>query len=97
MFFFVESTVTACTSILTLPDAHAVSRGRGTVRAGTGFLSQSSKWLHFGLGSGAPEVRLVRVRWPGGNSETFVGIENKRRHRLTEGAGNAEQIGRAHV
>ena len=68
------------------------TRLQETVHAGTGFLSQSSKWLHFGLGSGAPEIRLVRVRWPGGNSETFVGIANKRRHRLTEGAGKAELL-----
>ena len=68
------------------------TRLQETVRAGTGFLSQSSKELHFGLGNDAPEIRLVRVRWPGGNSETFVGIENKRRHRLTEGAGKAELL-----
>ena len=38
------------------------TRLQKTVHAGTGFLSQSSKWLHFGLGSGTPEIRLVRVR-----------------------------------
>ena len=63
-----------------------------TVRAGTGFLSQSSKELHFGLGSGSPGIRLVRVRWPGGNSETFVGIENRRHHLLVEGRGKAQPL-----
>ena len=39
-----------------------------TLAAGDGFLSQSSKWLHFGLG---PDRRTMTalVRWPGGDTE----------------------------
>ncbi len=59
------------------------------VRAGDLYLSQSSKWLHFGLGSKA-KIREVVVRWPGGASETFAGVEPGNRYRLREGTGAAE-------
>jgi len=36
-----------------------------TLRAGSGFISQSSKWVHFGVPSGEV-VSHVRVRWPSG-------------------------------
>ena len=41
-----------------------------TLRAGEGFLAQSSKWLHFGLGS-VDVIEKVIVHWPGGNTEQF--------------------------
>ena len=59
-----------------------------TLRAGDSFLSQSTKWMHFGLGS-AEKIELVRVRWPGGEIETFTGLEIDRRHRLVQGSGVA--------
>ncbi|MCY3965249.1 MAG: tetratricopeptide repeat protein [Acidobacteria bacterium] len=64
---------------------------RRSVRAGEGFLSQSSRWLHFGLGDG--EVSgSVRVRWPGGGSETFAGVEAGGRYRIVQGSGRAETL-----
>jgi len=60
-----------------------------TLAAGEGFLSQSSKWLHFGLGAGAP-IREAKVRWPGGATETFTGIARGGRFLLVEGSGRAE-------
>ena len=59
-----------------------------TLRAGDSFLSQSTKWMHFGLGR-AEKIELVRVRWPGGEIETFTGLEIDRRHRLVQGSGVA--------
>ena len=59
-----------------------------TLRAGDSFLSQSTKWMHFGLGR-AEKIDLVRVRWPGGEIETFTGLEIDRRHRLVQGSGVA--------
>jgi len=59
-----------------------------TLRAGDSFLSQSTKWMHFGLGR-AEKIDLVRVRWPGGEIETFSGLEIDRRHRLVQGSGVA--------
>ena len=63
-----------------------------TVRAGTGFLSQSSKNLHFGLGANARPVQSVSVRWPGGRSESFLGLQHRRHHLLVEGTGKAELL-----
>ncbi len=42
---------------------------RKAVRAGSGFLSQHSKQLHFGLGD-RPRVDDLRVRWPSGLEQT---------------------------
>jgi tetratricopeptide (TPR) repeat protein/thiol-disulfide isomerase/thioredoxin len=55
-----------------------------TVRAGDGYLSQSSKWLHFGLGSFAGKLD-ARVRWPGGKSQEFIDLETNRAYTLVEG------------
>lgn len=59
-----------------------------SLRAGEGFLSQSSKWLHFGLGP-AREIDRVVVHWPAGESETFSGLEADRRFWLRQGSGVA--------
>ena len=59
-----------------------------TLRAGDGYLAQSSKWLHFGLGS-TSEVETVTVRWPSGNSESFAGVVVNGRFELVEGKGEA--------
>ncbi len=59
-----------------------------TVRAGEGFVSQSSKWLHFGLGTGEVAIDKVVVRWPRRGLETvesFVGLEPNQRYLLPEG------------
>lgn len=62
---------------------------RRSVRAGEGFLSQSSRWLHFGLGDS--EVSgPVRVSWPGGASETFAGVTSGGRYRIVQGSDGAE-------
>lgn len=42
-----------------------------SVRAGEGFLAQSSKVVHFGLGD-SKEVTEVSVRWPNGVEERFA-------------------------
>ena len=60
-----------------------------TLYAGHGFLSQSSKWLHFGLDRHGDIVRVV-VRWPGGETETFTGIQSDRRYYLVQGSGKPE-------
>ena len=45
-----------------------------TLRAGSAYLSQSSKWLHFGLEPQSVVARCV-VRWPNGQEEDFSGID----------------------
>ena len=62
-----------------------------TLRAGEGFLAQSSKWLHFGLGS-AQTIEKVIVRWPGGEVEQFADVEIDRRYRLIQGTGTTLDV-----
>ena len=61
---------------------------RRSVRAGEGFLSQSSRWLHFGLGDGEP-TGAVTVHWPGAGQETFSGVGQGGRYRIVQGSGRA--------
>ncbi|MCA9169868.1 MAG: ASPIC/UnbV domain-containing protein, partial [Planctomycetales bacterium] len=44
-----------------------------TLSAGDAFLSQSSAWLHFGLGE-SQRIREMRVHWPGGQTVTYEDI-----------------------
>jgi len=60
-----------------------------TLRAGEGYLAQSSKWLHFGLGQD-PDVTSVTVRWPGGAAEIFDGVAAGGRYHLVQGTSLAE-------
>ena len=68
-----------------------------SLRAGDGFLSQSSKELHFGLGDATAGASLsAKVRWPGADEpETFSDITPGKRYRLRQGSGAAEEIARA--
>ena len=56
--------------------------------AGDGFQTQSTKWLHFGLGN-CESVQQVSVRWPGGATETFSGCTADGFFTLTQGEGQA--------
>ncbi|MCP3980254.1 MAG: redoxin domain-containing protein [bacterium] len=63
--------------------------GRRRVRelvAGDGYLSQSSKTVHFGLGD-RPRVDEIVVRWPGGGREEFGPSDADRTLLLVQGAG----------
>lgn len=55
-----------------------------TLRAGDGFLSQSSKWLHFGLGRNDRINKLV-VRWPGGTAQAFTNLKVDHHYRIVQG------------
>ena len=59
-----------------------------TLRAGEGFLAQSSKWVQFGLGDETQIDRLV-VRWPGGRAEQFTGLLSNSRYGVEQGTGRA--------
>lgn len=56
-----------------------------TVTCGHLFLSQSSRWLYFGLGK-ADRADEVEVRWPSGRRQAFKDVPAGRRYRLVEGA-----------
>ncbi|HLH17559.1 MAG TPA: FG-GAP-like repeat-containing protein [Bryobacteraceae bacterium] len=60
----------------------------GVVRwleAGSGYLSQHTKTLHFGLGN-ADEVRALRILWPSGERQEFHGLRAGFRYDITEGS-----------
>jgi thiol-disulfide isomerase/thioredoxin len=64
-----------------------------SLRAGEGYLSQSSKWVHFGLGDATKITRLT-VRWPGpGKVESFEGARLDARMRAVQGTGRVETVG----
>ena len=67
-----------------------VPRSIKTLRAGEGFVAQSSKWLHFGLGA-ADELDKILVHWPGGQMEMFTGLAVARRYTLVQGSGRSEE------
>jgi Tfp pilus assembly protein PilF/peroxiredoxin len=56
-----------------------------TVNAGSGFLSQHSKELLFGLGASQRLVRLT-VEWPSGRTQVFTDVPLNHRIRIEEGA-----------
>ena len=56
-----------------------------TLKAGEGFLSQSSRWLTFGLGK-VGDVESLVVRWPDGSQQAFSEIEPNRFYEIAQGA-----------
>ncbi|MCP4953781.1 MAG: redoxin domain-containing protein [Proteobacteria bacterium] len=60
-----------------------------SVHAGDAFLSQSSGWLHFGLGPNAIIEKLL-VHWPGGAQESISGIEPGERYIVIQGVAAAK-------
>ncbi len=60
-----------------------------TLRAGEGFLGQSSKWLHFGLGDVDRIERFV-VHWPGAEAEIIPSVAVDGHYRIVQGSGAAE-------
>lgn len=57
-----------------------------TLRAGEGYLAQSTKWLTFALPEDTERVSAA-VRWPGGSEEAFRDLEAPGSYLLREGAG----------
>ena len=62
-----------------------------TLKAGEGYLAQSSKWLHFGLGP-ATTIQSLRVHWAGGKVESFTPPTINGRFRLEQGQGKPEPV-----
>ena len=60
-----------------------------TLRAGSGFLSQHAKELHFGLGAN-PGVDEVRVRWPSGHEQAVANIGGNRLVTVVEASDEAQ-------
>jgi thiol-disulfide isomerase/thioredoxin len=54
-----------------------------TVRAGQGFLSQSSKCIHFGLGTSTDPID-IQIRWPDGSTDIFQKISTNKRYLIEQ-------------
>jgi peroxiredoxin len=54
-----------------------------TLRAGDGFMSQSSKWIHFGLGN-RDDIDHLIVRWPGSKPQTVKLPAANARYRIVQ-------------
>lgn len=61
-----------------------------TVRAGEGFIGQSTKWVHFGLGK-SQAVKRLAIRWPGGSEEAFNDLKPGR-YQVTQGENRIERL-----
>jgi len=55
-----------------------------TLHAGEGYLSQSSKWMYFGLGASS-QVESIVVRWPGGKPEEWRDLTADRFYKVVQG------------
>jgi Flp pilus assembly protein TadD len=62
-----------------------------SVHAGEGFLSQSTKWLHFGLGK-LEQIDKIIVHWPAGKAEEFPGVKIDQRYLLVQSSGQAQAL-----
>ena len=54
-----------------------------TLRAGQGFLSQSSKFVHFGLGPSTNTIN-IQIRWPDGSIDSFQKISTNKRYLIEQ-------------
>lgn len=55
-----------------------------SVKLGEGYLGQSTRWLHFGLGND-PVIESVRITWPGGSTEEISGCQPDHTLRIRQG------------
>ncbi len=67
---------------------------RKTLYAQSGFLAQSSKRLHFGLGRDS-RAKTVTVAWPGGGKSRFEDLAGDANWRITQGGTTPEPITRS--
>ena len=64
-----------------------------TLRAGDGYMSQSSKWIHVGVDQ-APRCS-VTVHWPAGTVTSYQNLETNQRYRCREGSSAAVRLNRS--
>ena len=62
-------------------DSDEAERLVKTIHIGQGFLSQSSRWLHFGIGD-ADKISKVTVQWPGGKIKEYTDLKIDQRYEI---------------
>ncbi len=70
---------------------HAGGRSHQTLQAGSGYLSQHTKQLHFGLGD-SRSAGLVRIQWPSGLIQEFHNLAAGFRYEIVEGSTKLQGI-----
>jgi Flp pilus assembly protein TadD len=71
---------------------------RQMIVAGSGFVSQHTKSLYFGLGNASSEAVTVTIHWPGGKAEEYKNLPVNHRIHIEQGIGiRAAEAFRAHV
>jgi hypothetical protein len=78
-----RSAIGAQVTLQWTPAAGAPLRQVQVIDGGSGFCSQNDRRLHFGLGTGARDVKAV-VRWPSGQEQTLDAPALRQVHALTE-------------
>ncbi len=63
------------------------------VVSGSGYLSQSSRRVHFGLAA-EETIQAIRIRWPSGVTESIAVIPTQGTFALMEGSGSLQAIAR---
>ena len=67
-----------------------------TVRAGSSYLGQSDRTVHFGLGA-ADTAGSLEIRWPGGDVEILTDLDANQLVVIEEGRGIVEGVPRGNV
>ena len=62
-----------------------------TLQAGSGYLSQHTKRLHFGLGD-SNEARRITIRWPSGMMQQFENLTGGFRYQIVEGSNEIRRV-----
>lgn len=62
-----------------------------TLYAGDAYLSQSTKWIHFGLGK-TQKIEKVSIRWPSGLVEEISNLRINCRYQIVEGEGRSQVV-----
>ncbi len=65
---------------------HENGKAAQALQAGSGYLSQHTKHLHFGLGK-SKQAKTVTVRWPGGETETLANLKANHHYKVQQGKG----------
>ena len=75
-------------AVVTVAAAEGAEAQAQALQRGAGFLTSQGPRLHFGISGEA----TLRVRWPGGEEETFGAVTAPARVRLVQGSGEAVQL-----
>ena len=70
----------------TLPDRPLIR----TCRAGDGFLSESSRWIHFGIGTA--KIEKLEVLWPDGTKQSFAALKENKHYVICQGEPTPREI-----